>query len=32
VRNGFAAYEAMEKWDACAEKDLLAAHELLMRA
>jgi hypothetical protein len=31
VRNAFAAYEAMEKWDARAEKDLLTAHELLMR-
>jgi hypothetical protein len=31
VRNAFAAYEAMEKWEAGAEKDLLTAHELLMR-
>ena len=31
VRNAFAAYEAMEKWDARAEKDLLPAHQLLMR-
>lgn len=31
VRNAFATYEAMEDWDACVEKDLLAAHELLMR-
>jgi Fic family protein len=31
VRNAFASYEAMEGWDASIEKDLLAAHELLMR-
>jgi len=31
VRNAFATYEAMENWDASTEKDLLAAHELLMR-
>lgn len=31
VRNAFATYEAMEGWDASVEKDLLAAHELLMR-
>lgn len=31
VRNAFVAYEAMEGWDASAEKDLLAAHDLLMR-
>jgi Fic family protein len=31
VRNAFAAYEAMEGWDMSAEKDLLAAHDLLMR-
>lgn len=31
VRNAFAAYEAMEGWDASVEEDLLAAHELLMR-
>jgi len=31
VRNAFATYEAMEGWDASAEEDLLAAHELLMR-
>jgi Fic family protein len=31
VRNAFASYEAMEGWDTSIEKDLLAAHELLMR-
>ncbi len=31
VRNAFAAYEAMEEWDAGSEEDLLGAHELLMR-
>lgn len=31
VRNAFATYEAMKDWDASAEEDLLAAHELLMR-
>lgn len=31
VRNAFAAYEAMEDWEAGVEADLLAAHELLMR-
>lgn len=31
VRNAFATYEAMEVWDAGAEDDLLAAHEMLMR-
>lgn len=31
VRNAYAAYEAMEGWDISAEKDLLAAHDLLMR-
>ncbi|CBL44293.1 conserved hypothetical protein [gamma proteobacterium HdN1] len=31
VRNAFAAYEAMAGWDISAEKDLLAAHDLLMR-
>ena len=31
VRNAFAAYEAMEGWDAGSEKDLVAAHDLLMR-
>lgn len=30
VRNAFATYEAMEEWEASSEKDLLAAHELLM--
>ncbi len=30
VRNAFATYEAMEEWQASSEKDLLAAHELLM--
>jgi len=32
VRNAFAAYEAMEGWDARSKKDLLTAHDLLMRA
>ncbi len=31
VRNAFAAYEAMEEWNASVEKDVLAAHALLMR-
>ena len=31
VRNAFAAYEAMEGWSACSEKELLSAHNLLMR-
>lgn len=31
VRNAFAAYEAMDDWRASSERDLLAAHELLMR-
>ncbi|MGE0048827.1 MAG: Fic family protein [Acidithiobacillus sp.] len=31
VRNAFATYETMEAWNASAEGDLLAAHELLMR-
>ena len=31
VRNAFAVYESMEDWEASSEKDLLAAHELLMR-
>ncbi|MFN2354089.1 MAG: Fic family protein [Desulfopila sp.] len=30
VHNAFATYEAMEEWEASSEKDLLAAHELLM--
>lgn len=30
VRNAFAAYEAMEKWNPISEKDLLAAHGILM--
>ena len=32
VRNAFAAYEAMEGWNAGSEQDLLAAHGILMRA
>lgn len=32
VRNAFAAYEAMEKWEAGSQEDLLAAHGLLMSA
>ena len=31
VRNAFVAYEAMENWHANSERDLLSAHELLMR-
>lgn len=31
VRNAFAAYEAIEDWQAGSEESLLAAHELLMR-
>lgn len=31
VLNAFASYEAMKDWEASAEEDLLAAHELLMR-
>lgn len=31
VRNAFAAYEALEGWRAGSERDLLSAHELLMR-
>lgn len=31
VRNAFAAYEALEDWRADSERDLLSAHELLMR-
>ncbi|MBF0245709.1 MAG: Fic family protein [Planctomycetes bacterium] len=30
VRNAFASYEAMDGWDACSEKDMLAAHGILM--
>lgn len=29
--NSFATYETMEEWEASAEEDFLAAHELLMR-
>jgi Fic family protein len=32
VRNAFAAYEAMEEWEAGSQGDLLAAHGLLMSA
>lgn len=32
VRNAFAAYEAMEEWDASSQEDLLVAHGLLMSA
>jgi len=32
VRNAFAAYEAMEKWDPTSLSDLLAAHRILMSA
>ena len=31
VRNAFVAYEAMEKWHANSEQDLLSTHELLMQ-
>lgn len=31
VRNAFAAYEALEGWHASSERDLLSAHEVLMR-
>lgn len=31
VRNAFAAYEALEDWHADSERDLLLAHEVLMR-
>ncbi len=31
VRNAFATYEAIELWNPIIEKDLLVAHELLMR-
>lgn len=31
VRNAFAAYEAMERWDTNSESDFLSAHGLLMR-
>lgn len=31
VRNAFRAYEAMEKWHANSERDLLSAHKLLMQ-
>ena len=32
VRNAFVAYETMDEWDAGSQKDLLAAHRILMTA